>query len=99
MYKFILFSWMQYIALQLCTCTWIEIMTGVGITLYLIYLHSYILAAATLAVFAPPIGFHFIMASMSKSEEYYTVSRCFRCFAHSHFSDKTTREVDKDENL
>ena len=60
---------LKYIALQLCTCTWIEIMTGAGITLYLTYLHSYMLAALTLAVFAPLIGFHFIMARISTSED------------------------------
>ncbi|MFL6478491.1 MAG: hypothetical protein ACJ707_06705 [Nitrososphaera sp.] len=40
-------------AVQLYACTWIEIMTGVGITLYLLYLHSYQLAALTVMVFAP----------------------------------------------
>ena len=59
---------LKYIALQLCTCTWIEIMTGAGLTLYLIYLHSYMLAAITLAVFGPLVAFHFIMARISKSE-------------------------------
>lgn len=46
-------------ALQLCTCTWIEVMTGAGITLYMLYLQNYSLAAVTLAAFAPLIGFHF----------------------------------------
>ena len=49
---------LKYIALQLCTCTWIEVMTGAGITLYLTYLQSYMLTALTLAVFAPLIAFH-----------------------------------------
>jgi hypothetical protein len=62
---------LKYIVLQLCTCTWIEIMTGAGITLYLTYLHSYILAVLTLAVFAPLIGFHFVMARLSKSEDVF----------------------------
>ena len=78
---------LKYIALQLCTCTWIEIMTSAGITLYLTYLHSYMLAALTLAVFAPLIGFHFVMARLSKSEDYCSSPRCIRC---SHFSNKTT---------
>ena len=64
------------IALQLCTCTWIEIMTGVGITLYLIYLGSYMLAAITASVFAPLIGFHFIMTRISESEDSCNKSRC-----------------------
>jgi hypothetical protein len=60
---------LKHIGLQLCTCTWIEIMTSVGITLYLLYLGSYTLAAITSAVFAPLIGFHFIMARISKSDD------------------------------
>ena len=56
---------LKYIALQLCTCTWIEIMTAVGITLYLSYLHSYNLAALTVAAFVPLIGFHFAIDKLS----------------------------------
>ena len=67
---------LKYIALQLCTCTWIEIMTGAGITLYLTYLQSYTLAALTLAVFAPLIGFHFVMTRLSKSEDDSTSTTC-----------------------
>jgi hypothetical protein len=77
----------KYIALQLCTCTWIEIMTGAGIALYLSYLHSYMLAALTLAVFAPLIAFHFVMTRLSKSEDYCTSSMCIR---RIHFSNNTT---------
>lgn len=62
---------LRSVALQLCTCTWIEIMTGVGVSLYLLYLHSYMLAAITLAVFTPLIAFHFIMTKMSQSDDYY----------------------------
>ena len=69
---------LKYIALQLCTCTWIEIMTGAGITLYLTYLHSYMLAALTLAVFAPLIGFHFVMTRLSKSEDDSISTTCIR---------------------
>ena len=69
---------LKYIALQLCTCTWIEIMTGTGITLYLTYLQSYMLAVLTLAVFAPLIGFHFLMARLSESEDYCTSTTCIR---------------------
>jgi hypothetical protein len=50
---------LKHVAMQLCTCTWIEIMTGAGITLYLLYLQSYTLAAVTVAAFGPLIGFHF----------------------------------------
>ena len=78
---------LKHVALQLCTCTWIEIMTGAGISLYLLYLHSYMLAALTLAVFAPLIGFHFVMARLSKSEDYCTSPACIR---RSRSSNKTT---------
>jgi hypothetical protein len=54
-------------AMQLCTCTWIEIMTGAGITLYMLYLGSYALAAVTAGVFAPLIIFHFAIDRMPKS--------------------------------
>jgi hypothetical protein len=51
---------LKHIAMQLCTCTWIEIMTGAGVTLYLLlYIHNYTLAAVTVAAFGPLIGFHF----------------------------------------
>ena len=61
---------LKHLGLQLCTCIWIEIMTCIGITLYLlIQLHSYTLAALTLAVFMPLIVFHFVMTRISKKEE------------------------------
>lgn len=69
---------LKHIALQLCTCTWIEIMTGAGITLYLTYLQNYMLAVLTLAVFSPLIGFHFAMTILSKSEDYCTSAACVR---------------------
>jgi hypothetical protein len=59
---------LKNVALQLCTCTWIEIMTGAGITLYLLYQNSYTLAALTAAVFAPLIGFHFAIDRLSKDK-------------------------------
>lgn len=59
---------LKHVALQLCTCTWIEIMTGAGITLYLLYLQNYYLAALTVAVFAPLIGFHFAIDKLSKDK-------------------------------
>lgn len=58
---------LKNIALQLCTCTWLEIMTGAGIVLYMLYLGSYTLAALTAAVFSPLIIFHFAMTKISKS--------------------------------
>jgi hypothetical protein len=53
--------------MQLCTCTWIEIMTGAGITLYMLYLGNYTLAAITVAVFVPLIIFHFAMTRLPRS--------------------------------
>lgn len=52
---------LKYVALQLCTCTWIEIMTGTGIVLYMLYLGNYMLAGITAAAFAPLIIFHLAM--------------------------------------
>ncbi len=66
---------LKHIALQLCTCTWIEIMTGAGITLYLTYLQNYMLAVLTLGVFSPLIGFHFAMTRL-KSEDYCSSAAC-----------------------
>ena len=79
---------LKYIALQLCTCTWIEIMTGAGITLYLTYLQSYMLAVLTMAVFAPLIGFHFVITRLSRCEDDCTGTACIR---HWH-SSNTTQE-------
>ena len=59
---------LKHVAVQLCTCTWIEIMTGAGVTLYLLYLQSYHLAALTVVVFAPLIGFHFTIDRLSSNK-------------------------------
>lgn len=59
---------LRHVAIQLCTCTWIEIMAGAGITFYLLYLQSYHLAALTVVVFAPLIGFHFIIDRLSSNK-------------------------------
>jgi hypothetical protein len=57
------------IGLQLCTCTWIEIMTGAGVTLYLVLvMHNYVLAALAAGLFAPLIGFHFVITLISKRD-------------------------------
>lgn len=57
----------KHIALQLCTCTWIEIMTGAGIIVYMLCLGNYTLAAITVVVFAPLIGFHFAVSKIQHS--------------------------------
>jgi hypothetical protein len=66
---------LKYVALQLCTCTWIEVMTCIGIASYLVYIHSYNLAILTLIVFAPLIVFHFAITKLSKKEG-YSIIRC-----------------------
>jgi hypothetical protein len=73
---------LKHIALQLCTCTWIEIMTAAGIILYLLHLHSYQLALITLAVFTPLIGFHFAVSRMSNLED----CRSLRCHLRYPYS-------------
>ena len=56
---------LKKIALELCTCTWIEILTGAGITLYLFFgLHDPRLAVLTIGLFAPLIAFHFAVSSL-----------------------------------
>jgi hypothetical protein len=56
------------IALQLCTCTSLEIMTCIGVTLYLVYNSEYYLALITIVVFSPLIGFHFAVSKTSNDE-------------------------------
>ena len=61
---------LKEIGLQLCTCTWIEIMTGAGVILYLVLaMHNYVLAALAAGLFAPLIGFHFVITLVSKRDE------------------------------
>ena len=70
---------LKEIGLQLCTCTWIEIMTGVGITLYLVVaMHNYVLAALSAGLFAPLIGFHFVITLISKRDDLVTIQGVLR---------------------
>lgn len=65
---------LKQIGLQLCTCTWIEIMTGAGVTLYLVLaMHNYVLAGLAAGLFAPLIGFHFVVTLISKREGLVTI--------------------------
>jgi len=52
--------------LLLCTCTYIEIMTAIGVTGYLLFLNKPMLAVISAAVFFPLILFHFIMDKSAK---------------------------------
>lgn len=57
---------LKKIGLELCTCTWIEVLTGAGITLYLFFgLHDPRLAVLTIGLFAPLIAFHFAVSTLS----------------------------------
>ena len=56
------------VGLQLCT--WIEIMTGAGLTMYLaLILHNYALAALTSGLFAPLILFHLAINLVSRRDD------------------------------
>ena len=57
------------VGLELCTCTWIEIMTCMGVTLYLLYLSQFSIAIITIAVFSPLIGFHFAISKLTKFDD------------------------------
>ena len=50
------------------TCTAIEVMTAIGVTLYLLYLNEPILALISTVVFAKLIVFHFIMDYYDKKQ-------------------------------
>ena len=70
---------LKEIGLQLCTCTWIEIMTGVGVTLYLVVaMHNYVLAALSAGLFAPLIGFHFVITLISKRDDLVRIEGVIR---------------------
>jgi hypothetical protein len=44
-------------------------MTGAGVTLYLVLaMHNYVLAALAAGLFAPLIGFHFVITVISKRD-------------------------------
>jgi hypothetical protein len=67
---------LKYVALQLCTCTWIEILTGVGITAYLLLvLQDVRLAIITAGLFAPLIGFHFALSKFSHKDDLVTIKK------------------------
>lgn len=81
------------IALQLCTCTWLEIMTCIGVTLYLLYHSEYNLALITVAVFSPLIGFHFAISKTS-NDEYCTICRkpdqdLFKFHIHKNYREQS----------
>jgi len=54
--------------LLLCTCTYIEIMTAIGVTGYLLILNKTSLAVISGIVFLPLVLFHFIIDKSAKSK-------------------------------
>jgi hypothetical protein len=52
--------------LLLCTCTYIEIMTAIGVTGYLLFLNKTAIAVIAGLVFLPLIVFHFIIEKTGK---------------------------------
>lgn len=65
-------------AMQLCTCTWIETLTGAGITLYMLYTQEFTLAAVTVAAFAPLIGFHYAIDRLKPGKDGWSRNRIVR---------------------
>jgi len=54
-------------------------MTGAGVTLYLVVaMHNYILAALAAGLFAPLIGFHFVITLISKRDDLVTIEGVLR---------------------
>jgi hypothetical protein len=70
---------LKNIGLQLCTCIWIETMTGLGISIYLLFMQDYTLSALTAIVFAPLLVFHYVISRMSietRKEENCDTAAC-----------------------
>jgi hypothetical protein len=54
-------------------------MTGAGVTLYLVVaMHNYVLAALAAGLFAPLIGFHFVITLISKRDDLVTIEGVLR---------------------
>jgi hypothetical protein len=63
-------------------------MTGAGVTLYLVLaMNNYILAALTAGVFAPLIGFHFLITLISKRDDLLRIED-FRKLGHQRQDSK-----------
>ena len=76
---------LKQIGLQLCTCTWIEIMTGAGVTLYLVLaIHNYVLAALAAGLFAPLIAFHLVITMISKRDGLISIEGIRRTNENQH---------------
>jgi hypothetical protein len=76
------------IGLQLCTCTYIEIMTGLGISLYLLFTQNYTLSALSAIIFAPLIIFHYVISRIpsAKWEKTCDIGSCNLNSRRLHFT-------------
>jgi hypothetical protein len=76
------------IGLQLCTCTYIEIMTGLGISLYLLCTQNYTLSVLSAIIFAPLIVFHYAISRIpsTKWEKTCDIGSCDFSSRRLHFT-------------
>jgi hypothetical protein len=76
------------IGLQLCTCTYIEIMTGVGISLYLLFMHNYALSILSAIIFSPLIVFHYLISRIpsGRLEKTCDIGSCGSSSGRLHFT-------------
>jgi len=76
------------IGLQLCTCTYIEIMTGLGISLYLLFMHNFTLSVLSAIIFAPLIVFHYVISRLSSGrwENSCDTGNCGSSSGRLHFT-------------
>jgi hypothetical protein len=79
---------LKNIGLQLCTCTYIEIMTGLGISLYLLFMHNYTLSILSAIIFAPLIVFHYVISRIPSGrwEETCGIGNCNSNLSRLHFT-------------
>jgi len=76
------------IGLHLCTCIYIEIMTGLGISLYLLFMQNYTLSVLSAIIFAPLIIFHYVISRISSErwEKTCDIGSCKTNSRRLHFT-------------
>jgi hypothetical protein len=76
------------IGLQLCTCTYIEIMTALGISLYLLFTHDYVLSVLSAIIFTPLIVFHYVISRLlsGRRENTCDIGNCDSGSSRLHFT-------------
>ena len=60
---------------MLCTCTWLEVMTAVGVSGYLLFLGEFTLSLVAILVFSKVIVFHFIIDYYDKRKRQPVASK------------------------